>query len=96
LLRHSSSNPTRALSTAALQAGDDLCLALRAESILIERMPGNRRSAFKYGITSESHLAARGIEAPEFIGGKSKITLSLGKDINGRIVVADSRPCRTC
>ena len=29
------------------------------------------------------------IESNEFIGGKSKLTLSLGKDINGRLVVAD-------
>src|SRR5882762_5138500 len=39
---------------------EDLCLALKAESILVERMAG-----------------------------KSKLTLSLGKDINGRIAVAD-------
>jgi len=29
------------------------------------------------------------IESPEFIGSKSKLTLALGKDINGRIVTAD-------
>src|SRR5437870_3008891 len=29
------------------------------------------------------------IEAHEFMGSKSKLTLSMGKDINGRIVVAD-------
>src|SRR5437868_8165532 len=29
------------------------------------------------------------IESTEFIGSKSKMTLALGKDINGRIVVAD-------
>src|ERR671934_1338537 len=29
------------------------------------------------------------IEATEFIGSKSKLTLGLGKDINGRIAVAD-------
>jgi S-DNA-T family DNA segregation ATPase FtsK/SpoIIIE len=29
------------------------------------------------------------VESSEFIGGKSKLTLALGKDINGRIVTAD-------
>ena len=29
------------------------------------------------------------IESSEFIGTKSKLTLALGKDINGRIVTAD-------
>ena len=29
------------------------------------------------------------IESPEFIGTKSKLTMALGKDINGRIVTAD-------
>src|SRR5207248_9452620 len=29
------------------------------------------------------------IEAPEFIGGKARLALAMGKDINGRIVTAD-------
>jgi len=70
--------------------GDDLCLALRAESILIERMPGKSTVGIQVPNHEREIIWLReGIEAPEFIGGKSKITLSLGKDINGRIVVAD-------
>jgi DNA segregation ATPase FtsK/SpoIIIE, S-DNA-T family len=70
--------------------GDDLCLALRAESILIERMPGKSTVGIQVPNHEREIIWLReGIEAPEFTGGKSKITLSLGKDINGRIVVAD-------
>ena len=70
--------------------GDDLCLALRAESILIERMPGKSTVGIQVPNHEREIIWLReGIEAQEFIGGKSKITLSLGKDINGRIVVAD-------
>jgi S-DNA-T family DNA segregation ATPase FtsK/SpoIIIE len=70
--------------------GDDLCLALRAESILIERMPGKSTVGIQVPNREREIIWLReGIEAQEFIGGKSKITLSLGKDINGRIVVAD-------
>ena len=67
-----------------------LCLALRAESILIERMPGKSTVGIQVPNHEREIIWLReGIEAPEFTGGKSKITLSLGKDINGRIVVAD-------
>ena len=70
--------------------GDDLCLALRAESILIERMPGKSTVGIQVPNHEREIIWLReGIEAPEFTGGKNKITLSLGKDINGRIVVAD-------
>ena len=70
--------------------GEDLCLALRAESILIERMPGKSTVGIQVPNHEREIIWLReGIEAPEFTGGKSKITLSLGKDINGRIVVAD-------
>ncbi len=70
--------------------GDDLCLALRAESILIERMPGKSTVGIQVPNHEREIIWLReGVEAPEFTGGKNKITLSLGKDINGRIVVAD-------
>ncbi len=70
--------------------GDDLCLALRAESILIERMPGKSTVGIQVPNHEREIIWLReGIESSEFIGGKSRITLDLGKDINGRIVVAD-------
>src|SRR5712691_7392010 len=69
---------------------DDLCLALRAESILVERMPGKSTVGIQVPNREREIIWLReNIESQEFIGSKSKLTLALGKDINGRIVVAD-------
>src|SRR5262249_33648178 len=69
---------------------DDLCLALRAESILIERMAGKSTVGIQVPNRDREIIWLReNIESQEFIGSKSKLTLALGKDINGRIVTAD-------
>ena len=69
---------------------DDLCLALRAESILIERMAGKSTVGIQVPNREREIIWLReNIESSEFIGSKSKLTLALGKDINGRIVTAD-------
>jgi DNA segregation ATPase FtsK/SpoIIIE, S-DNA-T family len=69
---------------------DDLCLAMRAESILIERMPGKSTVGIQVPNHERETIWLREvIEAPEFLGTKSKLTLAMGKDINGRIVTAD-------
>ena len=69
---------------------DDLCLALRAESILIERMPGKSTVGIQVPNREREIIWLReNIESSEFIGSKSKLTLALGKDINGRIVTAE-------
>ena len=69
---------------------DDLCLALRAESILIERMPGKSTVGIQVPNREREIIWLReNIESPEFLGSKSKLTLAMGKDINGRIAVAD-------
>jgi DNA segregation ATPase FtsK/SpoIIIE, S-DNA-T family len=69
---------------------DDLCLALKAESILIERMPGKSTVGIQVPNREREIIWLReNIESAEFIGSKSKLTLALGKDINGRIVTAD-------
>jgi DNA segregation ATPase FtsK/SpoIIIE, S-DNA-T family len=69
---------------------EDLCLALKAESILIERMAGKSTVGIQVpNSTREIIWLRENIESPEFFGTKSKITLALGKDINGRIVTAD-------
>jgi len=69
---------------------DDLCLALKAESILIERMAGKSTVGIQVPNREREIIWLReNIESSEFIGSKSKLTLALGKDINGRIVTAD-------
>ncbi|HVZ19092.1 MAG TPA: DNA translocase FtsK, partial [Terriglobales bacterium] len=69
---------------------DDLCLALRAESILIERMAGKSTVGIQVPNRERETIWLRElIESQEFIAGKSKLTLAVGKDINGRINVAD-------
>ena len=69
---------------------EDLCLALKAESILIERMAGKSTVGIQVPNREREIIWLReNIESAEFIGSKSKLTLALGKDINGRIVTAD-------
>ena len=69
---------------------EDLCLALKAESILVERMAGKSTVGIQVPNREREIIWLReNIEATEFIGSKSKLTLGLGKDINGRIAVAD-------
>jgi DNA segregation ATPase FtsK/SpoIIIE, S-DNA-T family len=69
---------------------DDLCLALKAESILVERMAGKSTVGIQVPNREREIIWLReNIESSEFIGSKSKLTLALGKDINGRIVTAE-------
>jgi S-DNA-T family DNA segregation ATPase FtsK/SpoIIIE len=69
---------------------DDLCLALKAESILIERMSGKSTVGIQVPNRQREIIWLReNIESQEFMGSKSKMTIAMGKDINGRIVTAD-------
>jgi len=69
---------------------DDLCLALKAESILVERMAGKSTVGIQVPNRDREIIWLReNIESSEFFGTKSKLTLAMGKDINGRIVTAD-------
>jgi len=69
---------------------EDLCLALKSESILVERMAGKSTVGIQVPNREREIIWLReNIEATEFIGSRSKLTLGLGKDINGRIAVAD-------
>ncbi len=69
---------------------DDLCLALRAESILIERIPGKSTVGIEVPNQHRQTITLREvIESPEFVNSPSKLTLSLGKDLIGRIRVSD-------
>jgi DNA segregation ATPase FtsK/SpoIIIE, S-DNA-T family len=69
---------------------DDLCLALRAESILIERIAGKSTVGIEVPNQHRQTITLREIiESPEFVNSPSKMTLSLGKDLIGRIRVSD-------
>jgi S-DNA-T family DNA segregation ATPase FtsK/SpoIIIE len=69
---------------------DDLCLALKAESILIERMAGKSTVGIQVPNREREIIWLReNIESQEFMGSKSQLTMAMGKDINGRIVTAD-------
>ena len=70
---------------------EDLCLALRAESILIERIPGkiHRRHRSSQRPPRNHRAARRRSKSPEFSHSPSKLTLPLGKDLIGRIRAAD-------
>ena len=69
---------------------EDLCLAMRAESILIERMAGKSTVGIQVPNQERETIWLRDvIESEVFLNTKSKLALAMGKDINGRIVVAD-------
>jgi DNA segregation ATPase FtsK/SpoIIIE, S-DNA-T family len=69
---------------------EDLCLALQAESILIERIPGKSTIGIEVPNDRRQTIALREIiEAPEFIHSPSKLTLAMGRDLHGRIRVTE-------
>jgi S-DNA-T family DNA segregation ATPase FtsK/SpoIIIE len=69
---------------------EDLCLALQAESILIERIPGKSTIGIEVPNDRRQTIALREIiEAPEFINSPSKLTLAMGRDLHGRIRITD-------
>ncbi len=69
---------------------DDLCLALKAESILIERIPGKSTVGIEVPNAHRQTIALREqIESAEFVNSASKLTLALGKDLIGRNRVSD-------
>ena len=69
---------------------DDLCLAMRAESILIERMAGKSTVGIQVPNFEKETIHLRDvIESETFARSRSRLTISMGKDINGRIVTAD-------
>jgi S-DNA-T family DNA segregation ATPase FtsK/SpoIIIE len=69
---------------------DDLCLAMAAESILIERMAGKSTVGIQVPNHGRETIWLRDVvECESFVQSKSKLAIALGKDINGRIVTAD-------
>jgi S-DNA-T family DNA segregation ATPase FtsK/SpoIIIE len=69
---------------------DDLCLAMAAESILIERMPGKSTVGIQVpNHTRETIWLRDVVECESFAQSKSRLAIALGKDISGRIVTGD-------
>ena len=69
---------------------DDLCLAMAAESILIERMAGKSTVGIQVPNHERETIWLRDVvESEGFVNSKSKVEMAMGKDINGRIVTAN-------
>jgi S-DNA-T family DNA segregation ATPase FtsK/SpoIIIE len=69
---------------------DDLCLALKAESVRIDRLPGKSTVGVEVPNSFRETIYLREIiESVEFQNSHSKLTIALGKDIVGKITVAD-------
>ncbi len=69
---------------------DDLCLAMAAESILIERMAGKSTVGIQVPNHERETIWLRDVvESENFANSKSRLAIAMGKDINGRIVTAD-------
>ncbi|HYI96728.1 MAG TPA: DNA translocase FtsK 4TM domain-containing protein [Bryobacteraceae bacterium] len=68
---------------------EDLCLGLEVESVLIERIPGKPTVGIEVPNSKREVISLRQIlESDEFRNSQSPMTMSLGKDISGRIKVA--------
>ena len=69
---------------------DDLCLAMRAESILIERIAGKSTVGIEVPNLRREIIYLREIlESRDFAGAPSRLTLCLGKDFTGKVKVGD-------
>jgi S-DNA-T family DNA segregation ATPase FtsK/SpoIIIE len=69
---------------------EDLCLALRAESILIERVPGKSTVGIQVPNEKRETIWLREVvESHEFTALKSRLSFALGKDINGRLMTTE-------
>jgi DNA segregation ATPase FtsK/SpoIIIE, S-DNA-T family len=69
---------------------EDLCLAMKAESVLIERVAGKSTVGMQVPNHKRETIWLREVvESGEFAHGKSKLTFALGKDINGRLMTTE-------
>ena len=69
---------------------EDLCLALKAESIRIDRIPGKSTVGIEAPNAIREKIYLRDIiESPKFQKAESKLTVGLGKTINGEEYIAD-------
>ena len=69
---------------------DDLCLAMKAESILIDRIPGKSTVGIEVPNLHREIIHLRElVESNEFLGASSRLSLGLGKDVTGKIRIGD-------
>ena len=76
-----------------MSLSEDLALALSAESIRVERLPGRASVGIEVPNPGGGEIIAIRdvIESERFAGSRSLLTLALGKDIHGEPVVDDLR-----
>jgi len=69
---------------------DDLCLAMQAESVLIDRIPGKSTVGIQIPNASREQISLRELlESEAYHKSSSKLTIALGKTIHGEPYVAD-------
>jgi S-DNA-T family DNA segregation ATPase FtsK/SpoIIIE len=69
---------------------DDLCLAMQAESVLIERIPGKSTVGIQIPNPNREHISLRELLSSDlYQRSASKLTIALGKTIHGEPFVAD-------
>ena len=69
---------------------DDLCLAMQAESVLIDRIPGKSTVGIQIPNATREHIGLRELlEAESFTRSTSKLGLAMGKTIHGEPFVSD-------
>ena len=69
---------------------DDLCLAMQAESVLIERIPGKSTVGIQIPNAVRDEISLRELlESELYRRSTSKLTLALGKTIHGEPIVSD-------
>jgi DNA segregation ATPase FtsK/SpoIIIE, S-DNA-T family len=70
--------------------GDDLCLAVQAESVRIDRIPGKSTVGMEVPNHHRATIMLRELlESAEYSQSNYRLPLALGKDITGKIVVSD-------
>jgi DNA segregation ATPase FtsK/SpoIIIE, S-DNA-T family len=69
---------------------DDLCLAMQAESVLIDRIPGKSTVGIQIPNPNREQISMRELlESDAYRRSQSKLTLAMGKSIHGEPFVAD-------
>jgi S-DNA-T family DNA segregation ATPase FtsK/SpoIIIE len=69
---------------------DDLCLAMQAESVLIDRIPGKSTVGIQIPNLNREQISLRELlESDAYRRSQSKLTLALGKTIHGEPFVSD-------